>query len=304
MKMKRFLILLLLVLVALVPTSMAWAQQAALVFQSDFGLKDGAVSSMKGVAYGVSSELDMYDITHDIPAFDIWSAAYQWKMAAPYWPAGTVFVSVVDPGVGTERKSVVLKTKTGHYFVTPDNGTLTLVADEMGIEEVREIDETKYRRPGSEKSYTFHGRDVYAYTGAYLASGKASFEDIGPKLEPKVLRLPYQAAAFDGTAVVGTIPILDVQYGNVWTNIDEETFNKLGAQKGDEFVVQITHDEKIVFEEKIPYVSTFGDVPEGDNLIYFNSLLNISFAINMDNFAATYGISSGPDWHVSIKKAE
>src|SRR6476659_9263446 len=117
------------------------AQNKMVVFQSDFGLKDGAVSAMKGVALGVSSDLKLYDLTHEIPAYNIWEAAYRLEQTVPYWPAGTVFVSVVDPGVGTNRKSVVLKTKSGHFIVTPDNGTLTLIAQSLGIEEVRQIDE-------------------------------------------------------------------------------------------------------------------------------------------------------------------
>ncbi|MEO6540544.1 MAG: SAM-dependent chlorinase/fluorinase, partial [Ferruginibacter sp.] len=148
------------------------AQNKILVFQSDFGLKDGAVSAMKGVAMGVSPDLKLFDLTHEIPAYNIWEAAYRLEQTVVYWPAGTVFVSVVDPGVGTTRKSVVLKTKTGHFIVTPDNGTLTLIAASLGIAEIREIDEAVNRRKNSEKSYTFHGRDVYAYTGARLAAGK------------------------------------------------------------------------------------------------------------------------------------
>ena len=97
------------------------AQNKTVVFQSDFGLKDGAVSAMKGVAMGVSSDLKLFDLTHEIPAYNIWEAAYRLEQTVTYWPAGTVFVSVVDPGVGTNRKSVVVKTKTGHYIVTPDN---------------------------------------------------------------------------------------------------------------------------------------------------------------------------------------
>src|SRR5690349_9631009 len=102
-------------------------KKGIVVFQSDFGLKDGAVSAMKGVSMEVDPNLKLYDLTHEIPAYNIWEAAYRLQQTAPFWPAGTVFVSVVDPGVGTSRKSVVLKTKTGHYFVTPDNGTLTLI---------------------------------------------------------------------------------------------------------------------------------------------------------------------------------
>ena len=157
-----------------------------LVFQSDFGLKDGAVSAMKGVAVNVDKELKIYDLTHEIPAYSIWEASYRLYQTAEYWPSGTVFVSIVDPGVGTERLSVVLKTKSGHYFVTPDNGTLTLVSEKFGIDEIRQIDEAVNRRKNSEKSYTFHGRDVYAYTAARLASGDITFEQVGKKLPSKV----------------------------------------------------------------------------------------------------------------------
>src|SRR5436189_3086742 len=135
------------------------AQNKIVVFQTDFGLKDGAVSAMKGVAIGVSPDLKLFDLTHEIPAYNIWEAAYRLEQTIPYWPAGTVFVSVVDPGVGTGRKSVVLKTNSRQFIVTPDNGTLTLVARSLGIAELREIDEKVNRRKGSEESYTFHGRD-------------------------------------------------------------------------------------------------------------------------------------------------
>ncbi len=125
------------------------AQNKIVVFQSDFGLKDGAVSAMKGVAMGVDSSLKLFDLTHEIPAYNIWEAAYRLEQTVQYWPAGTVFVSVVDPGVGTDRKSVVLKTKSGHFIVTPDNGTLTLIAQSEGIAAKREIDEAVNRRKGS-----------------------------------------------------------------------------------------------------------------------------------------------------------
>jgi hypothetical protein len=189
------------------------AQNKLLVFQSDFGLKDGAVAAMKGVANGVSTDLKLYDVTHEIPAYNIWEAAYRLEQTVPYWPEGTVFVSVVDPGVGTARKSVVLKTKAGHYIVTPDNGTLTLIARSEGIEALREIDEAVNRRKDSRQSYTFHGRDVYAYTGARLAAGVISFEEIGPALPDTVVSLPHQPAVLENGTLKGTIAILDVQYG-------------------------------------------------------------------------------------------
>ncbi len=184
----------------------AQAPTNLLVFQSDFGLKDAAVAEMKGVAVSVSPALKMFDVTHEIPPYNIWEAAYRLYQAAPYWPKGTVFVSIVDPGVGSDRKSVVLKTQSGHIFVSPDNGTLTLVAEHLGIQELRQIDERINRLKDSEKSYTFHGRDVYAYTGARLAAGVITFEGVGAKLPNAVVRLDYQKPVFAGGVVKGNIP--------------------------------------------------------------------------------------------------
>jgi hypothetical protein len=297
--MKKLLILLIAFLVAITSPC---CPQSALVFLTDFGLKDGAVACMKGVAFGVDANLKMFDVTHEIPNYNIWEAAYQLKQTAPYWPPGTVFVAVVDPGVGTERQSIVLKSKTGHYFVTPDNGTLTFVAEDMGISEVRQIDEKVNRLAGSEKSYTFHGRDVYAYTGARLASGVITFEQIGPRLESQIVAIAYEKARFENGVVWGNIPILDAQYGNVWTNIDEATFKKLGVESGAMVSVQIKNEGRIVYDGKMPLARTFGDVPVGRPLLYLNSLLNVSFAINQDNFAKAHDIGSGPGWQVKIKK--
>jgi S-adenosylmethionine hydrolase len=275
-----------------------------LVLQTDFGLKDGAVAAMRGVAVGVDPHLAIYDLSHENTPFDIWEAAYRLKQAAPFWPAGTVFVSVVDPGVGTARKSVVLKTKSGHYFVSPDNGTLTLIAEELGIAAVREIDETKNRRAGSEHSHTFHGRDVYVFTGARLASGVIDFAGVGPELPPQVMMLPYERARLEGTALVGTIPYLDFQFGNVWTNLDESVFAQLAPKYGDKFHVTVTHGHQVVYDGVIPYTKTFGDVPEGAPLLYVNSLMNVAFALNMGNFAKKHDISYGAEWSVRIGKVQ
>ncbi len=278
--------------------------QQALVLQSDFGSKDGAVAAMKGVAVGVSGTLSIHDLTHEIPAYNIWEAAYRLEQTAGYWPSGTVFVSVVDPGVGTDRKSVVLKTKTGHFFVTPDNGTLTLVAASMGIEAVREIDEAINRRKDSEKSYTFHGRDVYAYTGARLAAGVIDFTDVGQLLPAAVVSLPYQAPVLNENKLKGTIPILDVQYGNVWTNIPREMFLALGAMPGEMLNVKILFGKDFKYEGVIPYANTFGEVAIGAPLIYLNSLNNIAIALNQGSFAEKHHIASGAEWYITLEKVK
>ncbi|GAA7313059.1 S-adenosyl-l-methionine hydroxide adenosyltransferase family protein [Helicobacter pylori] len=274
----------------------------ALILQTDFSLKDGAVSAMKGVAFSVDSNLKIFDLTHEIPPYNIWEGAYRLYQTASYWPQGSVFVSVVDPGVGTKRKSVVLKTKNGQYFVSPDNGTLTLVAQTLGIDSVREIDEKANRLKGSEKSYTFHGRDVYAYTGARLASGAITFEQVGPELPAKVVEIPYQKAKATKGEVKGNIPILDIQYGNVWSNVSDRLLNQAKIKRNDILCVTISKGSKKKYEGKMPYVASFGGVLKGQPLVYLNSLLNVSVALNRDNFAQKYQIKSGADWNIDIKK--
>ena len=278
------------------------AQNKIVVFQSDFGLKDGAVSAMKGVAMGVSPDLKLFDLTHEIPAYNIWEAAYRLQQTVQYWPAGTVFVSVVDPGVGTDRKSVVLKTRTGQFIVTPDNGTLTLVAESLGIAELRQIDEAVNRRKDSRQSYTFHGRDVYAYTAARLAAGVISFQQVGPQLPSQVVSIPYQKAVMEEKKIKGTVVILDVQYGNIWTNISGDLFHQLNASFGDKLHVVIYHAGQAEYTGDMPYSATFGAVAVGQPLAYLNSLLQLSFAINQGDFAAIHKIGSGSDWSVEVSK--
>ena len=290
-------------LVFVLPAIFSFAQNKIVVFQSDFGLKDGAVSAMKGVAMGVSTDLKLFDLTHDIPAYNIWEAAYRLEQTVPYWPAGTVFVSVVDPGVGTNRKSVVMKTSTGQYIVTPDNGTLTLIASSLGIASIREIDEAVNRRQGSESSYTFHGRDVYAYTAARLAAGAISFEQVGKLLPNEVVKINFQQADMDGPKKIkGTIAILDVQYGNIWTNISAGLFREFDAKFGDMIQVAIYHNKTKVYQADMPYSATFGAVAKGKPLLYLNSLMQVSFALNQQSFSAVNHVMSGSDWSVELLK--
>jgi S-adenosylmethionine hydrolase len=290
------------VLAGLVAVAWAPAKENALVLQTDFGLKDGAVGAMRGIAVGVSATLPIHDLSHDNTPFDIWEGAYRLKQSAEFWPAGSVFVSVIDPGVGTERSSIVLKTKSGHVFVSPNNGTLTLVGELLGIAEIRLIDEARHRRPGSDRSYTFHGRDIFAYVGARLAAGIVPFEEVGPVLTQHYVTLQYEKARREGPALIGGVPVLDFRFGNVWTDISEDLFLKLAPVFGDRFRVQIQRAGKEVFAGELPYVRTFGDVPEGAPLLYINSLLNVSFAVNIGDFARKYGIASGAQWTARIEK--
>lgn len=275
----------------------------ALVLQSDFGNKDAAVASMKGVAVGVSPDLNIYDLTHEIPAYNIWEASLRLAQVAAYWPQGTVFVSVVDPGVGTERKSVVLKTKSGHFFVSPDNGSLTAVAEQLGVEAVREIDEAVNRLANSEESYTFHGRDVYAYTGARLAAGVITFEEVGRKLANHVMLIPYQKPRYEDGRIDGNIEILDPQYGNIWTNIDRATFQELGLEPGERVAIRISDGDKLILKQTLPYAQSFGHVEIGEPLLYLNSLNRVALAINQGDYSSSFKVFSGASWAIEIRRA-
>ena len=290
----------------LVTAITALAQNGIVVFQTDFGTKDGAVSAMKGVASNVDASLKLYDLTHDIPAYNIWEAAYRLDQTVIYWPVGTVFVSVVDPGVGTTRKSVVVKTKSGHYIVTPDNGTLTLIAQSLGIDSIREIDEVNNRRKNSGASYTFHGRDVYAYTAARLGAKKISFEQVGAIINTPVVSIAFQKASLQNNQLKGTIAILDIQYGNIWTNIHQDywkAFQEI-THKKNELIVEIYHQQKQVYKGNMPFENAFGAVAVGKPLAYLNSLMNLSIALNQGSFAQQFKVQAGNDWTLTLTWAQ
>ena len=277
--------------------------QAFLVFQSDFGMADGAVSAMKGVAYSVDPSLVISDITHEITPYNIFEASYRLFQTLPYWPANTVFVSVVDPGVGTSRQSVIARTAGGQYIVTPNNGTLTHIAAFLGITELRLIEEQRNRLKNSEASYTFYGRDVYAYTGARLAAGLISFEEVGPRLEmDDLVSLDLNGATLKGSSVTGQIDILDVRFGSLWTSIPFETFNALGISFGDYTEVRIFRESSLVYINQITYGRSFADVMVGMPVLYMNSVGHMALAINQGSFARAYNIGTGSPWTIVLSR--
>lgn len=278
------------------------AAQAPLVLISDFGTKERFVASMKGVAMSVDQRLRVFDLTHEIEPQNVWQAAFVLNGTIEYWPRGTVFVSVIDPGVGTPRKSVVAKTASGHFIVTPDNGTLTLIADTHGVVAMREIDETKNRRPGTEQFHTFHGRDVYSYTGARLAAGVIDFAGVGPKLPAKPVMLSYQRPANKDGAISGTLVHVEQPFGNLVTNIPSTLLAQLDLRADEKKVVWVSIRNKgqPVFEQMLPYVPSFGFVAVGEPLLYVDSLNTVGLAVTNGNFAATYSVDAGDDWSISI----
>lgn len=287
----------------LLSTSMAGQADEAvpgnnsLLIQADFA---GLV--MTGVAHSVSKDLRVYNVRPLIPLYDIRAASASLAYNAQTWPAGTVFVSVVDPGVGTDRKSVVLQTRNGLYFVSPDNGSLSGPATDYGIAAVREIDESVNRIPGSEWSHTFHGRDVYSYTGARLAAGVISFEEVGPLMKPQVIMLEELGARLDYGVLHGYVTGGTGRLGNISFSIDRHLFEEINPEYGEMYDVVIRNRDEVAWQGSLPYARSFGDVPLGENLLFINSSGETSIAVNQGNFANKYGIGEGDSWTIEIKK--
>ncbi|MFK4568064.1 S-adenosyl-l-methionine hydroxide adenosyltransferase family protein [Enterococcus sp. UD-01] len=275
-----------------------------LVLQTDFGLGDGAVSAMYGVAHMVSDDITIDDLTHEIPPYDIWAASYRLYQTVKYWPKGTVFVSVIDPGVGSTRRSIAAKTSSGHYIITPDNGSLTHILHYQGIDEIRTIDEIKSRLPHSEESHTFHGRDIYAYNGARLASGEIDFAELGPVVSAETIEtLPIIEASIKQQILEGSIDVLDIRFGSLWTNIPLAFLKQADIQHDDQLQVTIFHQGKKVYQNIMKFAKSFADVNIGEPLVYVNSLVNIGVAVNQDSFSKLYHIGTGTDWTIQLRKA-
>ena len=258
---------------------------------------------MYGVAYSVDENIKVFDVTHNIPQYNIWEASYRLIQTVNYWPKGTVFVSVVDPGVGSTRRSIVVLTEAGQYIVTPDNGTLTHIKRLSSVREARIIDESVNRLPNSGESYTFHGRDIYAYTGARLASGVIAYEQVGPSVDVgSVVELPISPPVTTGNSVKGSIDVLDVRFGSLWTNVPRTTFNSLGIQYGDKVDVIIENSTRLLYRNTLRYAQSFDAVYVGEALVYVNSLDYIAVAINQGNFSKAYGVGTGAGWTITLQK--
>lgn len=249
---------------------------------TDFGVIDDSVALCKGVMYGIAPSLRIVDLTHEVTAFSIRDGARFLFGASPYFPAGTVFVVVIDPTVGSSRKAVVVKSKRGQFFVLPDNGLMTMVEDRDGIESIREITNPDWM-VGAKISSTFHGRDIFSPVGAHVARGD-DWTQVGPAVT-QLVRLDLKPATVDDKGLTGEVIALDGPFGNLVTNISAEDFVKLGYQRGDKVKVTIARHEI-----EMPFVRTFSDVPLQHPLLYIDSRGRASFALNQASFAAAYKI--------------
>lgn len=266
-----------------------------IVFMTDFGVLDDSVAICRGVMYGIMPTVRIVDLTHQVTAFSIFDGARYLFGATPYFPAGTVFVVVVDPGVGSTRKAIVAHTKRGQYFVLPDNGVITLVDQRDGVDAVREITNPEWMI-GSKLSSTFHGRDIFSPVGAHLARGD-DWTKVGPEMTVKdLVRLDVKIAKVDEHGLNAEVIATDGPFGNLVTNVDAEDFLKLGYQRGQDVAVKVGDKEL-----KMKFVKTFSDVPLNQPLLYIDSRGRLGLAVNQNSFAATYGVK--PPVALSIPRA-
>ena len=262
-------------------TDAARREPATILFLTDFGIRDGAVAACKGVMLSIAPEVEIVDLTHDVPPYDIEIAGEVIDQALPFYRAGTVTVAVVDPGVGSERKAIAVLTRRGHVLVGPDNGLFTLVMQTEGVERAVELRNTRYFRV-EQTSFTFHGRDIFAPVAAHLAAG-TPLDSLGPTITP--MMLDARPARVSAGRIEGTVRYIEDPYGNVVTDIRPALLDSLGARLGDSLEVRVRSRTL-----RLPWRSTFSDVPVGQTLAVMHSRGVLSFSVNQGDFASRFGV--------------
>jgi S-adenosylmethionine hydrolase len=261
----------------------ATSVRPTIVFMTDFGTANDAAAICRAVIYGIMPDVRVTDITHQVTPYSIEEASRFLFAVTPYYPAGTIFLVVVDPGVGSSRKAVVVKSKKGQYFVLPDNGLLTPVADRDGLESAHEITNPSWMIQAPVSS-TFHGRDIFSPTAAHLAAGW-DFTQAGPVV-PQLVRFAAKVPRTTDKGIQGDIIALDDPYGSLVTDISGEQLRGLGYRLGDKISLRI--DGKPVV---LPYVQTFTAVSVGEPLVYVDSRGRVGVAINQGNYSSRFHIT-------------
>lgn len=274
-------------------------QRPVITLLTDFGEADAFVGIMKGVMLDIAPQAQLVDLSHLISPQDVKLAAYILMTATPFFPEGTVHLVVVDPGVGSTRRPIAVKTRNA-YFIAPDNGVLSYVLFQEEGYRVVELADPRYRLP--DPSSTFHGRDIFSPAAAHLAAG-VPFDDLGPQVaNPVLLNPPHFLLADDRIEA----EVLNVDhFGNLRTSVlilnwvDEETLelNPLLTKQPDVEVPKRFTAPRVVVEVgdlKINGISTtFSDVQVGQPLAYVGSEGGLEIAINQGNAARTFGVKPG-----------
>jgi S-adenosylmethionine hydrolase len=270
------------------PAAVQTAAQASparptIVFMTDFGTANDAVAICRAVIFGIAPGVRITDITHQVTPFSIEEASRFLYGVTPYYPAGTVFLVVVDPGVGTSRKAIAVKSRKGQYFILPDNGVITPVLDRDGLAEAREI-ANQHWMIQAPLSSTFHGRDIFSPAAAHLAAGW-EFNLVGPPVQ-QLVRLSPKTSVMTEKGIEGEIIGLDDPFGSLVTNIPGDDLKQLGYNAGDKVFLQM--GKKAV---ALPYAKTFMDVAVGDSLLYVDSRGRVGIAVNQGSYSKKFNIT-------------
>lgn len=253
----------------------------SVILFTDYGVDSLYVGILKGVIHGKAPQVRVDSLTNAVPPFDVETGAYMIAEGCAFLPPGTVFCCVVDPGVGSTRKGVVLETLKGQYFVAPDNGLLTLVAQRDGIKAIYETENAALWREGTLSS-TFHGRDIFGPVAAAIASGTA-LKEVGPPLD-SLMMLPLAAARVEEDAARGEVTRID-EYGNVITSIPGVMLTgTLAVPLGEALAVTIGGQS---FAAK--FVRTYSDVAKGGYLVLVQSSGFVECAINLGSLGMAIG---------------
>ncbi len=256
----------------------------------DFGDNSIYVASMKGVILSIDPHINIVDISNEVRKFDVAHGSFILKNVAKYFPENTVFLCVVDPGVGSKRKRIVIKTKRS-YYVGPDNGLMVYAAEQDGIVEIREITNEKCFLQNA--SVTFDGRDVFAPTAALLASDQIKFEEIGPVVNEYVKAKCFEAEILDDR-IRGRIIDID-GFGNVITNIKKSDIEKLGIKVGD--LIEVFVNQK---RYPLRLRRTYSDEPVGKSLVVIGSSGLAELSVNQSHANILFNCKIGD--HIEVKK--
>jgi S-adenosylmethionine hydrolase len=263
---------------------------AIVTLLSDFGLKDPYLAEIKAVILSISPEARIVDITHEIEKFNIRMGAFILASAAPYFPPDTVHVAVIDPGVGTKRRPIIVKTEQG-FYIGPDNGLLMLAAQKEMITKVYHIFNTKCMLP--KVSNTFHGRDIFAPVAARLATGILPSE-FGPVIQDYVFPEFAKPKAKKGEMVGETLYI--DSFGNIISNISEADINSAGFHEGDSLSVKIGGKSL-----DLRFCSAYGEVSKSTALVLVGGSGFLEVAVNQGSASKVLGAKVGDEFRVSVE---
>ncbi len=252
---------------------------------TDFGLRDPYVAEMKAVILSISPDITIVDITHAIEKFDIRMGAYVLASASSFFPKGTVHVAVVDPGVGTQRRPILIQTRHS-FYIGPDNGLLVLAAQNQGVEHVYEIINRKFMLPRI--SHTFHGRDIFAPAAAHLANGTPTTE-FGPEIH-KIITPEFTKVTHRKNMLIGEILHID-GFGNIITNLTRKELEQLNIK-------DVVHVALKNFELKLKLRKAYAEAKTREPLAIIGSHNFLEISINQGNAANKFKTKIGDKIHL------